>query len=372
MSPTLDRPAGPTAARAPLRVAHEVARAMLGSVEEGLVLADARGRIRMANGPAARMLGAGGELRRRPLSRVLEEIGAFVLAMVVHGGEAAELELRREEAQGGQVLRARWQPLASGGGLLVLRDRQVEEARDRLQADFHSMIAHDLRSPVAVVHGYLDLLRKGLGGDLTPLQDEFAGRIGDKLEEVSRLLDDFLDLSRFAAGKVPVKMAAVDLHELLHVSAADMSLLASEQGQGLQLELPEELEGVSLCGDAQRLTQLLQNLLGNAIKYNRARGEITLRARREAGRLRLEVGDQGPGMDARERRMVFEPYVRLPGSEERAKGAGLGLLIVRKIAEAHGGRVGVDSEPGAGSTFWVELPLQPLPTPPAAGGAPGD
>ncbi len=236
----------------------------------------------------------------------------------------------------------------------IFRDvtRMVEA--EQMKADFHSMIAHDLRSPMSVIQGYVSLMASGKTGEMNETQVEFMDSVNRKITEMTVLLNDFLDINKIDAGFVNLKCEDMNLSELIREVMVDLQPMADSSGIQTEAELPDE--PVMVHADPLRLTQIMRNLVSNAIKYNRDEGWIRLAAVPGAERVEISVADSGIGMSPEEIQVLFEPYTR--GSTQRSiKGVGLGVVIVKKLVEAHGGEISVISSPDKGSTFTFSLPL---------------
>ena len=229
----------------------------------------------------------------------------------------------------------------------------VEELRrlSALRADFVSLVSHELRSPMAAVIGSARTLQ-ARWRELRPEQREaFLAVIADETSRLSALVGDVLDTSRIEAGTFAYRFAEVDLAEVVRDSVA-----AAEIGQDevrLSADLPPALPGVR--GDAERLRQLVDNLISNAIKYSETGSEVQVDARADDGHVVVRVRDRGPGINPEHHGQIFEKFGRAGGSAK--PGTGLGLFLSRSFAEAHGGTLDVDSRPGEGSTFTLRLPL---------------
>ena len=236
----------------------------------------------------------------------------------------------------------------------IFRDiTRVVEA-EQMKADFHSMIAHDLRSPMSVIQGYVSLMATGKTGEMNETQVEFLESVNRKIVEMTALLNDFLDISKIDAGFVNLKCDGMDLSELTREVVADLQPMADSSGLKVDLDLPDD--PVAVHADPLRVTQILRNLLSNAIKYNREDGWIRLAVIPDEDRVRVSISDGGIGMSAEELKVLFEPYTR--GTTQRTiKGVGLGIVIVKKLVEAHGGEITVSSIPDKGSTFTFSIPL---------------
>jgi signal transduction histidine kinase len=190
--------------------------------------------------------------------------------------------------------------------------------------------------------------------ELAPDQREsFLALIEGETARLATLIGDVLDTSRIEAGTFPFTFGQVDLEELVR-EASDVVRLGQEE-VGLRLSVAS---GIPLVrGDRERLRQLLLNLLSNAVKYTVAGDEVEVSAADQDGAVAVSVTDHGPGIPREEQRLIFEKFGRVNQGGKAKPGAGLGLFIARSIAEAHGGSLEVESEPGAGATFTLRLPL---------------
>jgi signal transduction histidine kinase len=229
----------------------------------------------------------------------------------------------------------------------------VDELRrlSSLRADFVSMVSHELRSPMAAVIGSARTLQ-ARWRELRPEQREaFLAVIADETTRLAALVGDVLDTSRIEAGTFGYRFDEVDLAEVLRDSVS-----AAEIGQDevrLSTELPVALPRVR--GDAERLRQLVDNLISNAIKYSDSGGEVRVEAGADDGHVVVRVRDTGPGIRPEHHAQIFEKFGRAAGSAK--PGTGLGLFLSRSFAEAHGGSLDVESIPGEGAVFTLRLPL---------------
>ena len=233
--------------------------------------------------------------------------------------------------------------------------KTVEELRrlSALRADFVSLVSHELRTPMAAVIGSAQTLQQRWR-ELTPDQREsFLELIAGETGRLATLISDVLDTSRIDSGTFSFRFSDVDLAELVRDSVATAELSSDEVG--LRAEVQESLPRIR--GDAERLRQVLTNLIDNAIKYSPAGGEVEVRAYAEDGRVRIDVRDHGPGIAAEDQRLIFEKFGRVTSGNARP-GTGLGLFIARSIAEAHGGTLEVSSAPERGAVFTLALPSQ--------------
>ncbi len=195
------------------------------------------------------------------------------------------------------------------------------------------------------------------------------GIIRENADRLVTLIDDLLDITRIEAGKIELKCMPLDLVPLLQEVARALRPQVEGKGQQLTLELAEALPAV--VGDADRVRQILTNLLSNAQKYTPSGGSITITARGEAGRVRVSVQDTGIGLTPEDQAQLFTPFFRAQhDATQGVGGTGLGLAITRALVELHGGAIMVTSAPGQGATFTFTLPIPQEPEGTAAGAAP--
>lgn len=233
----------------------------------------------------------------------------------------------------------------------VLARKELE----RLKMDFYAMITHDLRSPAASIQSALELLLDESTGPLNSVQAELVKLAHQASHHLLELINDFLDYSQIEAGYLRLDIGPVDIAEIVSEAVAYAEVLAQPRRQTISVDIPSDLPKAQ--GDAQRLRQVLDNLLSNAIKYTPEGGRITVTVRLTQDAFAISVQDTGIGIPPEELPNLFSKYHRARDARSRGiKGTGLGLLIVKEIVEAHGGRIEVQSEPGRGSTFTVFLP----------------
>jgi signal transduction histidine kinase len=222
-----------------------------------------------------------------------------------------------------------------------------------LRADFVSLVSHELRSPMAAVIGAARTLQERWRALTAGQRESFLALIGDETSRLAKLIGDVLDTSRIEAGTFSFAFTDVDVAELLRDIVAAAAL-----GQD-EVHVRAEVNGTlpRVRGDRERLRQVIQNLVENAVKYSSAGGQVRVSASAEDVRVRVNVQDDGPGIPFEDQKVIFEKFGRAAGARGAKPGTGLGLFIARSIAEAHGGSLNVESEPKHGSTFTLELPV---------------
>jgi two-component system phosphate regulon sensor histidine kinase PhoR len=240
------------------------------------------------------------------------------------------------------------------GAVAVLRDIGDQKALQKRNAEFVSSVSHEIKTPLAAVKAYVELLADGDAED-QQTREEFLGVINSQADRLQRLIDNMLDLARIEAGVVQVSKRPRSLNELLEEALRIVRPAAETK----QIELASELSPLYLgvLADRDMLLQAAINLLSNAVKYTPAGGRVTLRSRLDDDRVRFEVQDTGVGLSEDDCQRVFEKFYRVKKDQEMAAGTGLGLPLAKHVVEdVHGGRLTVESVLGQGSTFIVTLP----------------
>jgi len=276
----------------------------------------------------------------------------------------------------GSAIEVRWKPVKGGGLELIYTDvterkrREVElrelvntigAARDHAMAatksksQFLANMSHELRTPLNAIIGYAELIQDEIYGPVPEKIGETIDRIEQSGRHLANLINDILDLSKIEAGQINLSFADYSIGDIVQTVVAAVEPLAAEKSLELRADLPDGLPIGR--GDEQRITQVLMNLVGNAIKFTDA-GKVEIEVRTDDGSFLVAVSDTGVGIAEADLEDIFEEFHQADGSDTRNRGGtGLGLAISRRMLELHGGRVWVDSNLGEGSTFRLSLPV---------------
>jgi signal transduction histidine kinase len=319
-------------------------RKLLESAPDPFLVVDASGRLTFANELALVALGT----RTLLGSNVNELLPDLKLDHVeLRAGESivalSDLEI------GSRRFSPTLRKTVEGNTVVALRDVTERRILDERRLDFYSMIAHDLRTPLNAmtlrISSMLEFQRRGAASNV----EGDLKKLDERLRSLVELINDFLDLARLEGASYRLSRDEVDLPALIERVREDFVPLL-ERGE---LAFVGPSEPASAPGDPNRLSQVLSNLIGNAIKFTPARGRVEVAVKVEPRYVEVSVQDTGRGVEAAMQGKLFQRYARADHSQG---GTGLGLLIVREIVEAHGGTVGADSQVGEGSRFWFRLP----------------
>jgi signal transduction histidine kinase/HAMP domain-containing protein len=323
---------------------------------------------------------AGAERRPVQIADIATEPGYEVRPQVLRAGYHAVLAvplLRDDNLIGGLVL-CRRRPGAfaattvalletlANQSVLAIQNARLFQALERQgrelalasrhKSEFLANMSHELRTPLNAILGYTELIEDGIYGDVPGKVHEVLGRVQASGRHLLGLINDVLDLSKIEAGRLVLARDELAIGQVVESVMIATDALARDKGLSLEAEVAPGLpHGV---GDERRITQVLLNLVGNAIKFT-DQGKVAIRAGLKNGALLVSVADTGPGIAAEHQARIFEEFQQVDGSATRKTGGtGLGLAISKRIVELHGGRIWVESEPGRGSTFAFTLPLR--------------
>ena len=319
-------------------------------VDDAVILLDAEGRVRYWNPAATAYLGtAEADALDRPLAEVVTELSLIEQALA-RGGSDAVLPLGLDDGERWLVARENRFP---DGRVLVLQDVTGERELERTRSDFLATASHELRTPLAAVYGAIRTLRREDRPSSPELDAQLLAMIETEAHRLAEIVDQILVSTEIDRGSVPLRSEPCDVRELCE-SAVESARVRAPETIELALDVPE---GVVVDTDPSRLRQVIVNLLDNAVKYSPRGGRVELRVAERDGSIAIEVADQGLGIPEEAQERIFEKFVRLdPEMRRGVGGSGLGLYISQELVERMGGRLRVDSQPGHGSTFTIQLP----------------
>jgi signal transduction histidine kinase len=236
--------------------------------------------------------------------------------------------------------------------------QQNEELRalDRMKGNFLSMVSHELRTPLMALTGYLELLADGFAGPVNPDQREYIANIEAASLQLSSLVESLLDTMQAEVGTLRVQREETDPMVILDRTVASMRVIAAKRGIVVETIRPGNLPPI--VADAERVGQILSNIIGNSLKFSEKGTSITVAANVEGGQLVVRISDQGIGVPQEALELIFQPFYQVDNTLTRVRGGtGLGLAISRSLAQAMDGKLVAESTPGVGTTFTLSLPL---------------
>ncbi|MBI4597926.1 MAG: PAS domain-containing protein [Candidatus Omnitrophica bacterium] len=341
--------------------------AVLESIAEGLVVINNKGDVVMMNSAAERLLSV---RQKDRIGRPLQEgLGDEQLLSLVQGNRndgAQEIVLDAKQESTKRVLRASHAMITDENGktvgmLAMLSDVTKQREIEQLKSDFVSTVSHELRTPLVAMRHALSILTDQVAGPLNGEQQNFAGIIQRNLDRLNTLINDLLDLSKLEARKMALRPETASISAIVAQVAESLEPWAGTKAISLVRRVPEGLPNV-VC-DPNRMTQVLTNLVGNAIKFTPNQGRVTIEVKLipEERMLEVSVADTGIGITPEDLPKLFSKFQQVGG--ERAgsdmSGTGLGLVIAKEIVELHQGRIWAESDGKQGSRFLFAIPLNP-------------
>jgi two-component system phosphate regulon sensor histidine kinase PhoR len=327
--------------------------AVLEGMEEGVLALDEGQRITHVNQSAIALLGLDESPVERTLIEVVRVPALHRLISRANQGEPGTLEFDLP-GQGVRHLTAHATPLrVSGGVALVIRDMTELLRLEAVRKDFVANVSHELRTPIAIIRANTETLQDAALKDPERAR-EFLGALQRSADRLSNLIADLLDISRIDSGEYRLDPQDVSVEAVARQTVDAIEKMATEKNLAIESDVQS---GLRAHADEKALSQVLFNLLDNAIKYTPAGGHVAVSARGSDGDVRIEVSDDGPGIEPKHRARVFERFYRVDtGRSREMGGTGLGLSIVKNLTEAMGGQVGLETASPRGSVFWLTLP----------------
>ena len=323
--------------------------AILRQVNDGVVVMDKDNRVLMVNQALRHTFGLGEEdFSGKPVEEIFTDPG-FLDAIRDQSADGNRHEVQN---QAGQVFYVRVSRVPDMGTVASLHDISYLKELDKLKGDFVNTVSHDLRSPLTAILGYVELIERA--GKVNSQQSEFIRRVKGSVHATTNLIDDLLNLGRVEVGALD-ELTPVNMKLLVVNVMTDLQ--PTVQGKGQTLHLGKTANLPPVLGSRTQLSQLVDNLIGNAAKYTQQGGKIRVTLREEQRQLIIRVSDNGPGIPLEEQGRIFEKFYRASNVDIEIQGTGLGLAIVKTIVDNHRGRIWVDSKPGEGSVFTVVLPV---------------
>lgn len=355
-------------------------RAILESIADGVLVLDHNGRVLLVNPAAEELLGFSALALQGEHFRHMLGLGETNTDRDLAQALYAELRQRLEAPTGDpirtrvstvrltagkRVLAVTIAPLitelgGAPGVVAALRDISREAEVERIKNEFISTVSHELRTPMTSIKGYTDLLFLGMAGGLSDAQRSFLQIIKSNADRLTALVNDILDISRIETGRIRLTIESLDLGKIIGQVVRVFQEQYREKGVELEWQEPTDLPQVR--GDADRVTQILNNLLANAWQYTPSGGRVSVRLYERDGFLQVDVTDTGIGISAEDLPRIFDRFYRAdhPVVQE-VGGTGLGLAIVKMFVEMLGGEIWAESELGVGSVFSFTLPLASIP-----------
>jgi two-component system phosphate regulon sensor histidine kinase PhoR len=335
-------------------------QAVLSSMVEGVLVLDPERKILLMNAAIERMfLLEESTVLGRPLIEVFRhrQLHQLVQRVLESGADQSEEIVMFIPEERIFTVQASVSEKGGIAAVLVFHDVSNLKRLERVRKDFVANVSHELRTPLTSIKGYIEALIDGAKDDPQKC-GEFLGIIQRHADQLNALLADLLQLSTIESGQYQWRRGAVSISDLIDKAVHLLRPQAEKKGQAISILLAESVGSVT--GDADKLTQVLINLIDNAIKYTPKGGRITVEALQRPGAVEIAVSDTGIGIPPKEMPRIFERFYRVDRARSREMGGtGLGLSIVKHIVEAHDGKISVESQFGKGSRFVVTLPMQP-------------
>ena len=323
---------------------------LLTKIEDGVIITDHDQRLLLVNRQVRDIFGLGrGDISGKPAQEVFQNNDLVELLTNEKRSAPIRTEVSLED---GRTYYAQLSPISEVGLVITMQDITHLKELDRIKTDFVNTVSHDLRSPLTAILGYIELLDRV--GPINQQQSEFIQRVQVSVHSITSLINDLLDLGRIEAG-FDTRNELVPLMAIIHYAVEGLTSRAAEKDQQLVARIDENLP--EILGNPIRLRQMINNLIGNAIKYTPEGGLIQVSGCLQGQQIILQVSDNGPGIPSSDQPYIFDKFYRGSNVLADTPGTGLGLAIVKSIIENHQGRIWVDSSPGRGSTFTVVLPV---------------
>jgi two-component system phosphate regulon sensor histidine kinase PhoR len=329
--------------------------AVLQKMTDGVLIVDAEGIVQLVNPAAVKMFSISNV---SPIGKPLIEVvrhhqPAEMWQLCQSTGEAQRADFDVGNRLSLQGIATSLSPAIPGGTLLLFQDLSRQRRTESMRRDFISNVSHELRTPLAALKALTETLQSGALEDL-PAAHRFLEQMETEVDSLSLLVNELLELSRIESGRVPLNLAATRPIDMVSPAIERLQLQAERNGLNLSIECPNDLPAV--MADANRIQQVLVNLLHNAIKFTASGGQVAVLAKQQDHSVQFSVTDTGIGIASDDLPRIFERFYKVDRSRATS-GTGLGLAIARHLVESHGGRIWAESQVGKGSTFYFTIPL---------------
>jgi PAS domain S-box-containing protein len=241
--------------------------------------------------------------------------------------------------------------------VIAIEDLTREQELDKLKREFLAMVNHDLRTPIAAVAAHLELLQVGSAGEISSAVKSKLATAQDILQGLTTLINDLVLVEKLSSGSFSLQLQSIGMAEVFERVLPIVSTAADARDIYLKFET-QRVSGLKVLADRDRITQVMVNLISNAVKFSPEGSEIVIRCNALSNCMKVSVIDQGAGIPSEAINRLFDPFQQAhPAHDTAAGGFGLGLAICKKLVEQHDGQIGVESTEGCGSEFWFTLPL---------------
>jgi len=341
--------------------------AVLRGIGDGVIVVDPQLRLLMMNPVAARML----KIVQIPApgARLPDLVSEEALLDLARDTSTERIPLIREivpDADQGAEEARTYQVLSSAvtgidghirGVVMVMRDVTTQKEIERIKSNFLSVVSHELRTPLHSIKGFVDIILMGKTGPISELQRDFLGTVKESTANLQRMIDDLLEFSRMEAGQIKLRPEMISIYDIAVTVTEQLAPLAQDNKLELINAVPEDIPLVE--ADMMRISQVLTNLVSNAIKFTPAGGRVSVYAQARDEHVQVSVQDTGIGIPQEALEKVFERFYQVDDSATRPyRGTGLGLTICKFIVEYHHGKIWAESSVGVGSTFHFVLPTR--------------
>lgn len=349
-------------------------RMVLNSIQDGVLALDRNKHIILFNQAASQITGLNiDQVAGQHINNVLPltQHKSLVLSQWIDTCEGADMEqtswegvtLTRPDSGEDEDLLLNLEALYTGTDpngirtLVTFHNRTQEQQVEDMKVDFVALAAHELRTPVTVIRGYIEILENELEDQLDPQYQDFIHKLDTSATQLAGSINNILHVSRIEHGELNLNLETLQWEDIVHAVVEELSTKASTQGKSIQTDIPEELPAVSV--DRVSITEVLTNLIDNGLKYSQKNQTVTVRTWHDSHEevIKTAVTDEGIGMPANTIAKLFSKFYRSHRTRTSHRGTGLGLYMSKHIIEAHGGRIQVQSKEGEGSTFTFELPV---------------